>query len=98
MFCFVVFVVFPLLGFLKFNLKKNDGKKETVRPHEGTICTAHKNTLFSLDKVENLKKKKKHSVDACANWKPTSCSVKFLHSRQSFRRTFFSLVYGLDCW
>lgn len=59
MFCFVVFVVFPLLGFLKFNLKKNDGKKETVRPHEGTICTAHKNTLFSLDKVENLKKKKK---------------------------------------
>lgn len=52
----------------------------------GAICTAHKNTvLFSSGKIEGGKKIQKHSFDACANRKPTSCSGKFLHSRQRFQ-------------
>lgn len=84
---------FPLGSFLSKKKKKNS-KNKNVRLHDGTICTAHKNTvLFSLGKVE----KKKHST-------PVQTGSQLLVQRsfsiqgKDFRPTFFSPVYCLDCW
>lgn len=53
--CFALFVIVFVLFWYLFSLveKKKRWQKKPVKPHEGTICTAHKNTSFSLSKVEN---------------------------------------------